>query len=562
MLVGKTLRNRYKILQVLGSGGFGDTYLAEDIDLPGYPKCVVKQLKPKDTSPQVLPIAKSLFEREAEYLYKLGNSHSQIPKLFAHFEENGEFFLVQEFVDGYSLAAEIPIGRKLSESATITLLLEILEVLAFVHQNNVIHRDIKLANLMRRRQDGKIVLIDFGAVKDVGVLGTDSQGNTNVTVSIGSPGYMPSEQARGKPRLSSDVYAVGMIGIQALTGIAPDSLQEDANTGEILWRDRAEVSHEFAEILQKMVFYHFSQRYESAIEALHAMQSLSATNINFIPANIPTVNIAPTEAIKHSPYPDSGSNLPPASNPTVPVPAPTTPQPPHTAPHATISAPSHSLSNFRPILWIALIALTSVFAAIATAMILPKLTNRQADNSSNNNSNNNSKSDISTTPSVSSSPSASPIVSASPSPTESPTASPSPETTQPVATPTAIPSPTPSITPTPSPTNPLSRTDSYGAIARSPSTQDKGYSWNFTTQKAAEARALSECESLSSPGDCQVLIWSRNACMSLAEGSNGAAGSGWAVSSITAENTAKKVCRDYQGINCKVTRTICLPVRS
>lgn len=557
MLVGKTLRNRYKILQVLGSGGFGDTYLAEDIDLPGYPKCVVKQLKPKDTSPQVLPIAKSLFEREAEYLYKLGNSHSQIPTLFAHFEENGEFFLVQEFVDGYSLAAELPIGRKLSESATITLLLEILEVLAFVHQNNIIHRDIKLANLMRRRQDGKIVLIDFGAVKDIGVLGTDSQGNTNVTVSIGSPGYMPSEQARGKPRLSSDVYAVGMIGIQALTGIAPDSLQEDANTGEILWRDHAEVSPEFAEILQKMVFYHFSQRYESAIEALHAMQSLSATNINFInPANIPAVNIAPTEAIT-SPYPSSGSNVPPtvppvSSNPTVPVPAPTTPQPPHTIPHATVAAPSHSLSNFRPILWIALIGLTSVFAAIATAIILPKLTNHQADNSSNNNS----KPDISTTTSVSISPS----TSSSPSPSESPTTVPSPEPTNPVVTQTAI--PTPIITPTPSPTSPSSGTVSYGAIARSPSTQDKGYSWNFTTQKAAETRALSECESISSAGDCHVLIWSKNACMSLAEGSNGAAGSGWAVSSVTAENTAKKVCRDYQGVNCKVTRTICLPVHS
>jgi serine/threonine protein kinase len=194
MLVGKTLKNRYKILSVLGSGGFGDTYLAQDIDLPSHPTCVVKQLKPKDTNPTVLPIAKGLFDREAEYLYKLGNAHTQIPKLFAHFEENNEFFLVQEFVEGHSLAEEIPIGQRLSESATTALLIEILEVLAFVHQNNIIHRDIKLTNIMRRRQDGKIVLIDFGAVKDISALKTDSQGHTDVTVSIGSPGYMPSEQ--------------------------------------------------------------------------------------------------------------------------------------------------------------------------------------------------------------------------------------------------------------------------------------------------------------------------------------------------------------------------------
>ena len=161
MLVGKTLRNRYNILQVLGSGGFGDTYLAQDTDLPSHPKCVVKQLKPKDPNPQVLPIAKSLFEREAEYLYKLGNSHPQIPQLFAHFEENGEFYLVEEFIDGYSLEEEVRVGQKLSEPATIVLLIEILEVLAFVHQQNVIHRDIKLANLMRRRSDRKIILIDF-----------------------------------------------------------------------------------------------------------------------------------------------------------------------------------------------------------------------------------------------------------------------------------------------------------------------------------------------------------------------------------------------------------------
>ncbi len=104
MLVGKTLRYRYSIIKQLGSGGFGDTYLAEDKDLPGNPSCVVKHLKSKYFEPAVLTVAKSLFNREAEVLYRLGNEHDQIPRLFAHFEENGEFYLVQEFVEGHDLS--------------------------------------------------------------------------------------------------------------------------------------------------------------------------------------------------------------------------------------------------------------------------------------------------------------------------------------------------------------------------------------------------------------------------------------------------------------------------
>jgi serine/threonine-protein kinase len=100
--------------------------------------------------------------------------------------------------------------------------------------------------------------------------------------------------------------------------------------------------------------------------------------------------------------------------------------------------------------------------------------------------------------------------------------------------------------------------DSYGAIARSPSTQDKGYSWNYQTLADAENRAISECESISGAGDCEVLIWTRNACMSIAEGSNGAAGTAWSNSRRQAESKARQVCRDYDGVDCRVTRTICL----
>jgi len=163
-MLGQTLRNRYHIIKSLVQGGFGATYLAKDLDLPGHPYCVVKQLKPEKPDPNLLLIARRLFNTEAEVLYKLGKLHDRIPNLSAHFEENGEFYLVQDFIEGHDLRKELTPGKKLSESYTIALLQNILEILVVVHQQGVIHRDIKPANLMRR-QDGKIVLIDFGAVK-------------------------------------------------------------------------------------------------------------------------------------------------------------------------------------------------------------------------------------------------------------------------------------------------------------------------------------------------------------------------------------------------------------
>jgi eukaryotic-like serine/threonine-protein kinase len=266
-LARKTLRNRFEIVKHLGSGGSGDTYLAIDLDLPGQPHCVVKHFHPKDPNPAVVAIAKSLFDREAEVLYQLGNDHNQIPRLFAHFNENGDFYLVQEFIDGHALTQEIVPGQRLSENVVLNLLKEILEVLSFVHENNIIHRDIKPQNLMRRYSDQKIVLIDFGSIKKIGALGA------GLTISVGTPGYMPSEQAKGKPKLCSDIYAVGMIGIQALTGLIPEQLQEDPNTGEVLWRDQVEVSDALANILDTMVSDRYNQRYQSATEALQALNS-------------------------------------------------------------------------------------------------------------------------------------------------------------------------------------------------------------------------------------------------------------------------------------------------
>ncbi len=273
LLIGKTLRKRYKLLKLLGSGGFSDTYLAIDLDLPGCPKCVVKHLRPKDTHPTIVSIAKILFEREAQVLYRLSKKNHQIPKLFAHFEENREFYLVREFIDGHDLTAEIIAGKPLHENIVFQLLKDILENLAIIHQDNIIHRDIKPQNIIRQR-DGKIVLIDFGAVKEVGAIDLSTIGKTGITVAVGTPGYMPNEQANGKPKLCSDVFAVGIIGIQALTGRRiPQDIDTDPKTGEIIWRQGTQVGNSFASVIDKMVRDHFSLRYQSATEALQDLIS-------------------------------------------------------------------------------------------------------------------------------------------------------------------------------------------------------------------------------------------------------------------------------------------------
>jgi len=280
------LRGHYKIISHLGGGGFGQTYLAEDIDLPKHPTCVVKQLKPISNEPFVLETAKRLFDQEAEMLYSLG-SYDRIPRLLAHFQEGEEFYLVQEFADGKDLTQEIGYGKRSPEAVVISLLKEVLEILVYVHDRNVVHRDIKPANLIRRKADQKIVLIDFGAVKEIGGLAGDPQGNTNLTIAIGSPGYMPIEQLNGKPRFSSDIYAVGMMAIQAITGAEPRLFTEHPETAELVWRDRIQgnYSPQFLDILDKMVRYDFRQRYQTASEVLDAIALLPS-----IPeTDVPTV---------------------------------------------------------------------------------------------------------------------------------------------------------------------------------------------------------------------------------------------------------------------------------
>lgn len=271
-ILGSQLSGRYRITKVLGSGGFGETYIAEDSQRPGSPQCVVKQLRPTSADPKHLQLARRLFRSEAETLERLGE-HEQIPRLLAYFEEDGEFYLVQEFIEGSSLSQELAIGRHLPESRIVSILQELLSILTFVHGNNVIHRDIKPSNIIRRYADGHLVLIDFGAVKELHQL-TEGEVAT-ATIGIGTQGYMPPEQCAGNPRLNSDLYAVGIIGIQGLTGLPPSQLKTDPQTGELIWQDYAIVTDGLAAVLSKLVHHDFRQRYQSASEVLQDLTYLS-----------------------------------------------------------------------------------------------------------------------------------------------------------------------------------------------------------------------------------------------------------------------------------------------
>ncbi|MGK7901718.1 MAG: AAA-like domain-containing protein [Hormoscilla sp.] len=286
--MAEILAGHYHVVKPLGKGGFGQTFLARDSHLPGHPLCVVKQFKPIVRDRASLEVAKRLFDREAQTLYKLG-SHDQIPRLLAHFEQEGEFYLVQEYIEGEPLDKELTPGKRLSELKAIALLQDILEVLAFVHQQQVIHRDIKPANLIRRQKDGKIVLIDFGAVKEVSHRAANVTGQTSITVVVGSPGYMPSEQGAFHPHFSSDIYAVGMVVMQALTGWSPRELPQD-DSGEFccaMWGATASVRPGFAEILDKMVRYDYRRRYQTAGQALQALEQLTGSSDTTITYTIP-----------------------------------------------------------------------------------------------------------------------------------------------------------------------------------------------------------------------------------------------------------------------------------
>ncbi|MDZ8029083.1 MAG: serine/threonine-protein kinase [Nostoc sp. DedQUE11] len=275
-IIGKLLQGRYQIVQSLGAGVFGQTYIALDVDYPDNAKCVVKQIKASSFESNYLDTLRLLFLTETETLKLLG-SHQQIPEFIACFEENKRFYLVQEYIEGHALTAELPInqewGSLWSESEVVKFLLDVLGILEFVHSQGVIHCDIKPENLIRRTVDGKLVLIDFGSIQSIDFgIGAELPIHR---IPVTSLGYIPPEQFIGETQPNSDIYALGMIAIQALTGLEPLQLKADPYTNQIIWRSpNTPVNDYLAAVLSQMIRYDYQDRFQSADEVLRVLKQM------------------------------------------------------------------------------------------------------------------------------------------------------------------------------------------------------------------------------------------------------------------------------------------------
>jgi serine/threonine protein kinase len=286
------LVGRYKIIKELARGGFGITSLAEDTMSSNCP-CVVKQLYPQNSD--IIETAKLLFKREVAILKYL-QQKQQIPKYFNYFEDeqNGQthYYLVQEYIDGEPL--QNLIVQQWTQPRVINFLKEILSILKYLHQINVIHRDIKPPNVMRREQDKKFVLIDFGAVKQLDINYSSSQEQHTQTM-IGTTGYAPPEQMAGRPGFYSDIYGLGITAIQLLTKIPPKNLKRDAKDN-IIWADGLDIDESLSTILTKMVYRNHEQRYQSVEDVLNDLSDFTAISEEdfirslYAPYNANTIN--------------------------------------------------------------------------------------------------------------------------------------------------------------------------------------------------------------------------------------------------------------------------------
>ncbi len=428
------MQNRYRLVKLLGQGGFGRTYLAEDLGRFSE-RCALKEFIPSQSGDYALEKSKELFQREAAILYQI--QHPQIPQFRATFEENQRLFLAQDYVEGKSyrdLLTERKLkGQTFSEPEVVQLLRQLLPVLAHIHARGIIHRDIAPDNIMLRQADQLPVLIDFGVVKEIATrLQTATQSTT-----VGKLGYAPSEQMQtGRAYPNSDLYALAVTAVVLLTGREPQDLYDDMNL-TWHWQRYANVSPGLAQVLNKMLSYRPGDRYQSVAEVAQALQAV--TNSATYPATQPPTYQPPSYPQPGYPqagYPSPGYSAPPQTPQPVASPPPDPlsqmqtvavgrPVPPSTTtahtqavgnagrqgPNRSIPAPRQTSVWDNPLAVLAIGMGLATITGIASWAVVSALLNGSPP--------------VATpSPTVTATPS--PTVSPSPSPSPSPTVSPSP----------------------------------------------------------------------------------------------------------------------------------------
>jgi len=265
------IQGRYRALKVIGQGGFGKTFLAQDESKPSQPRCVIKQFAFETINPNAsqgtLDVAIRLFEQEAKRLDDLGK-HPQIPELLSFTIHEGKQYLIQEFIDGETLEQELRRVGAFSEQQVRDVLVEVLQILEFVHSKSVIHRDISPDNIIRRRSDKKLVLVDFGAAKHATATLLAKTGT-----GIGKPSYGAPEQMLGKSVFQSDLFGLGVTCLHLLTNVEPFTLY-DVLENEYQWRrflNGKVVSDEFGKLLDRLTSYRVKERPSSVIDTLQKL---------------------------------------------------------------------------------------------------------------------------------------------------------------------------------------------------------------------------------------------------------------------------------------------------
>jgi serine/threonine-protein kinase len=275
---GTILQNRYHILSLLGQGGFGRTYLAEDQGRFNE-RCALKEFIPAQNGSHAQVKSLELFQREAAILYQI--QHPQIPQFRATFEQEGRLFLVQDYVAGKTYRTLLEeykaAGKRFSETEVLQLMQQLLPILDYIHSQGIIHRDISPENIIRRESDRWPVLIDFGVVKELATLiQFPEQGAAATTV--GKLGYAPSEQMQtGRAYPSSDLYALAVTAVVLLTVREPQDLFDDV---KLVWHWERFVPHpvqpELVRVLNRMLSYKPGDRYQYAKEVQLVLGQLTA----------------------------------------------------------------------------------------------------------------------------------------------------------------------------------------------------------------------------------------------------------------------------------------------